>query len=146
MDKINQLSLGEKAVAGGGILMLIASFLPWYRVSFLGISVSANGWEDPGAFFSILAVIISVALAGAVLASKFGNVQLPALGGFSWGQAYLAGGALVALLIVLKFLNESSSMSFGFFLGIIAAAAVAYGGFLLFSEDKGSGFSLPNKQ
>ena len=142
MDKLNELSLGEKLVVGGGALMLIASFLPWYKVSFgleelgIGGSVSRNGWESPGALWSLLAVLISVALAGSIVAVKFGNVKLPDLGTVTLGQAYLGGGGAVALCVIIKLINESSYMSFGFYLGIIAAAAVAAGGWLLYSEEK----------
>jgi hypothetical protein len=142
VDKINALSNGEKLIAGGGILMLIASFLPWYKVSVLGFSVSFNGWEAPGAIWSVLAVIISVILAAAVLAPKLGNMQLPNLGTVTYGQVFLGGGVLVALCIILKLINESSSMSYGFFLGILAAAAIAGGGYLLYTEEKG-GMSAP---
>lgn len=116
--------------------MLIASFLPWYRVSFFGTSASINGWEAPGAFFSILAVLVAVVLAGAILAPKFGNVVLPNLGSITWGQAFLGGGIAVVALVVLKFINESSFMSFGFYLGFLAAAAVAAGGYLLYTEEQ----------
>ncbi len=150
MDKINQLSLGEKLVAGGGLLMFIVGFFPWYKYSFNfeGIasgSVSYNGWENPGSLWSILAIIVSVVLAGTIIGAKFGNLKLPALGGFSWGQAYLAGGAFVVLMLLIKLINESSYLAIGFYLAILCAAAVAAGGYLLFSEDKGSGFAMPKK-
>jgi hypothetical protein len=138
MDKINELSTSEKLIAAGGIVMLIASFLPWYRVSFLGFSVSANGWESPGAIWSILAVIVSVALVLSVVLPKFGNVTLPDLGGVTWGQAFLAGGIAVAVFLVLKLVNHSSDLSFGFFLAILAAAAIVAGGFLAFQEEGGT--------
>ncbi|HXH22885.1 MAG TPA: hypothetical protein VNN10_12735 [Dehalococcoidia bacterium] len=142
MDKINELTNGEKAISLGGILMLVASFLPWYKVSFSfgefgSVSASASGWEAPGAIWSILAVIIAVAMAGVVLAAKFGNVQLPDLGSFTWGQALLAGGGAVVVLIVLKLINESSSLSYGFYLGVIAAALLAAGGYLRYQETGG---------
>jgi hypothetical protein len=139
VDKINELSMGEKLIAGGGVVMLVASFLPWYRVSFLGVSASWNGWEAPGAIFSILAILLAVALAGAVLAPKFGNVTLPALGSITWGQAFLGGGAAVLVLVIIKFLNESSSLSIGFYLGFLAAVAVAAGGYFMFKEEKDAG-------
>jgi hypothetical protein len=137
MDRIQAMSNSEKLIAAGGVLMLIASFLPWYRVSFLGFSVSANGWEAPGALWSILAVVVGVALAAAVLLPKFANVNLPDLGGVTWGQAFLGGGIAAAVFVVLKLVNESSSMSFGFYLGIIAAALLVAGGFLAFQEEGG---------
>jgi hypothetical protein len=140
MDKINEMSTGEKLVAAGGIVLVIASFLPWYKVSVsfgtFSASASANGWEAPGAIFSILAVIIGVVLAGAVLGPKFANMQLPALGSVTWGQAFVGGGAAALALVIIKFLNESSSLSYGFYLGFLAALAVAAGGYLLYTEEK----------
>lgn len=141
MDKLNTLSLGEKLVAGGGVLMLIASFLPWYKIDFglaefgLG-SVTRSGWQSPGGLWSVLAIFIAVAMAVAVLGPKFANLKLPALGQYTWGQAHLALGGLVAVLILLKLLAESSYISYGFFLGIIAAAALAAGGYMLYTEEK----------
>src|SRR5688572_32689019 len=134
--------MGEKLAAGGGVLMFIASFLPWYKVTveFLEFSESftANGWDAPGAIWSILAVFIGLALVVAILGPKLANMQLPALGGITWGQAFAGLGGLSLLFIILKLLNESSSISYGFFLGIIAALAMAAGGYLLYTEEKGS--------
>jgi hypothetical protein len=141
MDKLNSLSTGEKLIAGAGVLMLIASFLPWYNIDF-GIegfavgSISRNGWQSPGALWSILATIIGVVMAGAVLAPKLGNVRLPDLGTVTWVQALLGLGALAVLLVLLKLVSESSYLSFGFFLGIIAAVGLAAGGYLVYTEEK----------
>ena len=139
MDKLNELSLGEKLIGGGGILMLIASFLPWYSID-LGIagfdSINRNGWQSPGAIWSILAVLIGVVMAVAAVAPKLANMRLPDLGSITWGQALLALGALTVLLIFLKLIAESSYLSFGFFLGIIAAIALAAGGYLMYTEEK----------
>jgi hypothetical protein len=141
MDKIKVLSTGEKLIGGGAIVMFIASFLPWYKVSFdigeISGSISRNGWESPGAIWSVLAVLLALALAGSIVAAKLGNMRLPDLGsGLTWGIVYLGGGGLVALFILIKLINESSSLSFGFFIGIVAAVAIAAGGYLLYSEEK----------
>jgi hypothetical protein len=139
MDKINQLSLSEKLIAGGGILMLVASFLPWYSIDF-GIegfgSVSRNGWESPGAIWSVLAVLLGIAMVVVALGPKLAGMSLPDLGGVTWGQAMLGAGALVALCIIIKLINESSYMDIGFFLGILAAVALAAGGYLMYTEEK----------
>lgn len=140
MDKINQMTLGEKLAVGGAALMLIASFLPWYSIDIGEFgSFSRNGWQSPGAIWSVLAVIISVGFAGVIIARKFGNVQLPDLGQFTWGQAALAAGGAVPLFIIIKLVSESSFMAFGFFLGIIAAVAVAAGGYFRYTEEQGAG-------
>jgi hypothetical protein len=138
VDKINSLSNGEKLIAAGGVVLLIASFLPWYSVDFGEFgSIDRNGWESPGAIWSVLAVIIGVIMAAVVLAPKFGNVALPDLGSVTWAQALLGLGSAALLFIILKLINESSSMAFGFFLGILAAIALAAGGYLYFTERGG---------
>ena len=136
MDKLNALTLPEKLIAGGGVLMLIASFLPWYKVSFLQASVGYSGWEGPGSLWSTLAVIIGVLMAGHVLGTKLGNLSLPAPGKYSWAMVHVAGGAAVVLFIFLKLISESSYMSIGFFLGIIAAGLLAAGGYLMYNEER----------
>ncbi len=63
-------------------------------------------------------------------------MKLPDLGQFTWGQAALAAGGVVVLCIVLKLINESSHMSIGFFLGIIAAAVVGAAGYFRYTEEQ----------
>jgi hypothetical protein len=138
VDKLNTLSNGEKLIAGGGVVMLIASFLPWYKIDFGSIvSVSRNGWQSPGAIWSLLAVLIGIVMAGAILGPKFANIQLPDLGSITWPQAHLGLGVAALIFVILKFINESSYLSFGFYLGFLAALALAAGGYLYFTESGG---------
>jgi uncharacterized membrane protein len=157
MAKINSLSLGEKLVAGGGIVMLIASILPWIKISvkgaagFAGASASKSAWGAPASIWSILAVLIAIILAGIVIA-RIMNMNLPALpSNLTWGQVFGGGAALVVVLMILKAWRITAvqtggvidkSFGFGFFIAVLATIAIAYGGFLLYSEDKGSGFSI----
>src|SRR5215204_4041263 len=99
-EKLNQLSLGEKLIAGGGLLMLIAGlFFDWWHYSLGGVgSAGTGGFDEPGSIWSTLAILISIVLAGIVVAVKFGNIQMPALpAGWTWGMIYGAGAALVVL-------------------------------------------------
>ena len=137
MDKINALSNGEKLIAGGGIVILVASFLPWYSIDVLGVSFTRNGWESPGALWSLLAVIIGVVMAAAVVVPKFSDMKLPDLGSITWPQAHLGLGAAALVLVIIKFLNESSELGFGFYIGFLAALALAAGGYLYFTENGG---------
>ncbi len=132
MDKITAMSNGEKLIAGGGILLLVAAFLPWYSIDF-----GRNGLQSPGAIWSLLAVVIGVIMAAAILAPKFTDVKLPDLGSITWPQAHLGLGVGALLLVVIKFLSESSFLGFGFYLGFIAAVALAAGGYLYFTENGG---------
>ena len=144
-ESINKKPLGEKIIVPAALVLLIDSFLPWYKVSYdLGVlgcgSVSRSGWQSPGAIWSILAVLIGVIMAAIIILQRFTTVKMPALpAGVTWAriQAGLAGAAV--LCILLKIIGESSHLGFGFFIGIICVAAMAAGGGLLFQAEREAG-------
>lgn len=141
MDKFNALSTGEKLIVGGGALMLIASIFPWYRFSELGFSFSESGWGDPGSIWSILAILLSVALAGIVLAMRIGNMTMPSLPeNLTWGAVYGGGAAVLIVLMLLKAWRildvPVGGFGFGFYLAVVATAIIVVGGYQLYSADK----------
>lgn len=144
-ESINKMPLGEKIIVPAALVLLIDSFLPWYKVSFdLGVlgsgSVTRTGWQSPGAIWSILAVLIGIIMAAIIILQRFTNVQMPALPqGLTWAriQAGLAGVAV--LCILLKLIGESSHLAYGFFIGIICVAALAAGAGLLFQAEREAG-------
>jgi hypothetical protein len=145
MDK---LTTNEKLVAGGGVLLLIASFLPWHRVCVDGggfipdFCASLNGWDEGSSPWIILAVLVGAAMATVVVLDKLTSVDLPAkLGSLSWSRVHLIGGIAVAALVLIKLLDESSYLSYGFYIGAVAAAALAAGGILMSRESPASGTS-----
>ncbi len=139
MDKFNAMSIGEKGIVVAGALLLIASFLPWYRVDLGPFGdISRNGWQSPGAFWSMLAVFIGLAMAVAVGLKNFTDVALPDKpAGRTWAEVYLGGGALALLLVVIKFIAESSNLSYGFYIGFLATLALAAGGAMMFRDAGG---------
>ncbi len=137
---LNKLTTSDKIIAGSGLVLFIAYFLPWFKVDFgpLGGSVSASG-GDVGFFWATLPMLLGLIAAGVVIANKLFDVKLPDLP-IPWGQAFLGAGGLAALLVVLKLLigEDPSSIvkrSFGLFLAALAALGLAAGGFLKFKED-----------
>ncbi len=148
VEKFMALSVGEKMIVIAGLLLFRDGFLPWYRVSFEifgeSISASANGWEAPGAIWSILAIFIGLAMLTAVVLRKLTDVDIPEdVGGISWPKILLGGGVASLVLVLIKLLNESSSLGIGFYLGFIVAAALAAGGFLMFREETAGGLAGP---
>lgn len=135
---LNKLTTSDKVIAGSGILLFIAYFLPWFKVDFgLGGSVSANG-SDVDFLWSTLPMLIGLVMAGVIIASKLFDVKLPDLP-VPWGQAHLGLGALAAVLVVLKLLigedpTELVDRAFGLFVAAIAAIGLAVGGFLKYQE------------
>ena len=137
IEKFMALSIGEKIIVIAGLVLLIDGFLPWYSVDLGPFgSVTRNGWESPGALWSMLAILIGIAMAGVVGVKISTEGVIPEnVGGFTWPKIFLGGGVAALLLVVIKFLSESSSLGFGFYLGFIAAAALAAGGFLMYREE-----------
>jgi hypothetical protein len=137
IEKFNALSIGEKIILPAGVVLFILGFLPWYSVDLgpLG-TYTRNGWQSPGAIWSILAILVGLAMAVVVGLKAFGTATIPDnVGGFTWPKIHLGGGVAALVLVLIKLANESSHMAFAFYIGIIAAAALAGAGFLMFREE-----------
>jgi hypothetical protein len=119
---MDRMTTAQKVGAGGALLLLVSSFLPWY--SAFGFSIQA--WDAE--FFAWGGVILGVA-GGVILALKGMGTKDVKAGGFAAEQIALLLGAASLVLILLRLLTETSSVSYGLFLGIIGAALVAYGSF-----------------
>ncbi len=143
VEKFQALAIGEKIILVAGVVLFIAAFLPWYSISLEGFGTfSRSGWQSPGALWSILAVFIGLAMSGAITLKTFTDVKLPDdIAGQSWAKVHLGAGSVSLLLVIIKFINEGSFLGFGFYLGLLAAAALAAGGFLMFKEE---GVALPS--
>jgi hypothetical protein len=137
IEKFNALSMGEKIILPAGVVLLIVGFLPWYSVDLGAFgSYSHNGWQSPGAIWSILAILIGLAMAGVVGVKAFGTATIPDnVGGVTWPKIHLGAGVAALLFVLIKLANESSHLGFAFYVGIIAAAALAVAGFLMFREE-----------
>jgi len=135
----SKLSQNNMISAGGGVLALIASILPWYSFDFgfdlPGVDTSVSAW---GAGFAAWFGCLCALAAGALIALKAMGIFELDLGGLKTEQVAMILGGLGLLLILLRFLTESSNTSFGLYLGLIASAAAAAGAFLS-AKDKGIG-------
>lgn len=138
---INKLTNGEKIIGVSAIVLFIASFLPWFKVDFLGVSVDGNGW-DVGFLWGGIPTILGLLMLAHVAISNFAsNVSLPDL---PWPRVHLIAGIVAAALVVLKFLIGESEVgvdfdrAFGLFLAVLAALGLAAGGFLYMREHEGT--------
>ena len=137
MEKFNALSLGEKIVLPAGVVLFIVGFLPWYSVDLGAFGdYSHNGWQSPNAFWSVLAILIGLAMAAVIVVKNLGTVTVPDnVGGVTWPKIHLGAGVAALVFLLIKFISDNDYTAFGFYLGIIAAAALAAGGFLMFREE-----------
>lgn len=133
---LKKLTPGEWITAVAGVLLLIFGFFKWYSIDLGGgFEFSRNGWQSPGAFWSILAILIGVVLAAHVIIEKLANVDLPErLGSVGWGVFHLAGGVLAFVFILIKWVSNTDFTAFGLYAGLICAAGLAVGGFLMAKE------------
>ncbi|HYF63370.1 MAG TPA: hypothetical protein VD886_11185 [Herpetosiphonaceae bacterium] len=126
-------SLGRKLVLGGGLAAFIFFFLPWYKVSFLGETLaSASGLRGFPFVAWLLVLAVTVAMALPLFGRRLSSiVPLP----LSDGQVGLYGGGaalVISLLGALLYTGDGIGLAWGFFLALLAQAAMAAGGWLMF--------------
>ena len=139
---MGRLSLGQMIAAVGGIVLLVAMFLPW--VGFSGpslpsnlpgavdTSTSENIWK--GSSLDIYLLITGVvALLPALLAVTDSSEE------FSFVSAATLLLGLVATILVIAFLTvdfpDGADRKIGAFVGLGAAIVIAIGGFRAMQEE-----------
>lgn len=148
---VSRVRTGELLAGASGIALFIIMFLPWFGLSGVveetleqfgnaaGVDVGStnfNAWESFD-FIDIalfLAVIAGVGLA--VLAAAQSSVQLPVA-----ASAVTAGlGIFGTLLVIYRIIDpvEEASRKYGLYLGLIAVAGIALGGWLAMQEEGAS--------
>lgn len=132
-------------IAGiAGIIGLIAFFLPYITVSFLGVSESVGGSSGGWVWFEEIGALV-VAAASAILIFRnnaFGLSNMPVVKQIQYGRYAIIGGAVLALLIHLLFALDfhsvvggvgdfsGVSLGFGFWVFLLTAIAMVVGGVL----------------
>ena len=121
----NRLTTGDRITGISTALLLVSLFLPWYGVSFLGISAQADGLTGHGYLYIVLLLCLAIL---AYLGLRAESEELPARLPLAHEQRLLAATGVNAALVLLAFLikPEETSWRFGAFTGVLAAlAAVA---------------------
>jgi hypothetical protein len=130
---MSKMSTAEKLLAGGSILLLIDSFLPWQSFELGGDilnlgSVNWNMWQGNGSLFGVLAGLLAIALIVVGVLSMTGSMANMNMGSMSADKLTGFLGAGVVVFGVLKFLLVlTNDVSWGAFVGLVLIAAIAYG-------------------
>jgi hypothetical protein len=139
---MGRLSQGQIIAAVGGIVLLVAMFLPWVGVSGpslpsglpggMDTSTSENIWK--GSSLDIYLLITGVvALLPALLAVTDSAAE------FSFVSAATLLLGLVAVILVIAFLTvdfpDGADRKIGAFIGLGAAVVIAVGGFRAMQEE-----------
>jgi hypothetical protein len=152
---LTKLTMGDKVIAGSGIALFIFSFFNWLGVEVnngpFNASESKSGW---GFTLTLIAILIGIAMVVLVALKAFG-VDLPALGSVTWGLVLLVMGSVAFVFVLIKVIvgpnlgnaadipGVDKTRGIGIFLGLIATAGLAAGGYLRFKEDKAGSGSAP---
>jgi hypothetical protein len=141
MDTTN-LRMGEKIAGAAGLALIVIMFLGWWGApgdvaelaELSGVDTgSASAWEAHDLMDIIWFLTGLAGIALAVVAAGRASINLPvAL------SAIVAGlGILSTLLIIYRLIDPpfDAGREFGVFLGLIAAAGVAYGGYRAMQEE-----------
>lgn len=130
---ISRLSRGQLVAGASALLLFIFMFFSWFSIDFPGNSVGFSGWDALG-WLEVLLLLLAI-VAGVAFAAMAFMAQSPRLPVAP--AAIVAGLGIVAvLLVVIRLIDPVLDLdrSIGLFLGLIAAAGIAFGGFLGMQE------------
>jgi hypothetical protein len=126
------LALGELVEAIGGLGLLAVSFLPWYSTG----GQDATAWQAFGVIDLVMAAAALIALSVAICVLAHLSVSYPVAG----STVALAFGAVAFVLIAYRLIDPPGSggvdLEPGAWLGLVAAAAIAIGGYLSIQEPR----------
>lgn len=152
----NRFSQGQMIAGVSAVLLFIFMFLPWFELPGVeatlpegltddidlggapGIeSESLNAWEAENPLDIYLLITILVALGGVLLASRGGSGGVPV----PLSPATFLLGTLGALMILYQVFDVPGDLDrkIGLFLGLIAAAGIAVGGYLSMQDEATGG-------
>jgi hypothetical protein len=152
---VDKLNTGEKIAGVSAILLFIFMFLDWFGVEIsgeggsvsFGSGAGGSAWDALDFIPIILVITIVVALINVFLRLSDSEYEPPV----SMNVAVAVLGGLSTLLILFRIIDPpgfgtfggvsvDATLEFGIFLGLIAAAGIAFGGYRGMKEE-GSTFS-----
>jgi hypothetical protein len=130
---MGRLTMGQKLLGITALILLISLFLPWRSIGleFLGANFGNISGFSASAFsylviLGILGVLVLEGLmVGGVLTGNFNGALISAI-----------VGGVTALLAIIMFLTVLSGVTWGAFVGLLAALAMGYAAYVRFQESK----------
>lgn len=139
---MENLRTGEKIAGASGVALLLIMFIfDWFTVDAgFGVSFGGNAWDTMELIRFILLLTALAGIALAVIKATQSDVGMPvALSAIAAGL-----GGLSVLLVLFRIISPPDGgagdlldigRGIGVFLGLIAAAGVAYGGWVAMQEE-----------
>ncbi len=132
-----KLTVGEIVIVAAGAVALVASFLPWYELEEALGDASASAWSSGLFPLATLVPILGTIMAVQVLVDRVSGAALPRrLGDFTWEQIHLVAAVVAAVLVFCYLVvdRRGADLGFGFYLEILAAAALVSGAVMIRKE------------
>jgi Na+-translocating ferredoxin:NAD+ oxidoreductase RnfA subunit len=132
---MSKLTTADKIVLGAAGFYFIWTFFPvWYKCcSFLGESADLGSVSGFRGVLIISWLLSIAAIAEIVLTRIMGtSLNLP----MARGMVHLGIAAVAALFVLLGLVSKSTGLTvgWGYFLGLLAAIAWAYGAYMMYSQ------------
>jgi hypothetical protein len=86
----------------------------------------------------VVALLVTLVMVAHIVATKLANATLPDIP-VPWGQVHLIAGCTVFGLLLIKLVAETDYTAYGAYLGVLLAAALAFGGFTVSKEAAATG-------
>lgn len=139
---VDKLSTGEKIAGVSGVLLFIFMFLDWFSVSVSGglfSATSGNAWD----WLDVIPIILLIAIVAAVGVAVVRLTDAVFEPAISMNAVVAVLGAISFLLILYRIISPPDSgfsevdvsPAVGIFLGLVAAAGIAYGGYRAMQEE-----------
>jgi hypothetical protein len=143
---VDRLSTGEKIAGISAILLFIFMFFDWFTVSasneFVSVSVGGSAWDA----LSVIPIILLIAIVAAVGVAVIRLTEAAFEPELSMNAVVAILGIVSVLLILYRIIDPPDTdfsgigvdPAVGIFLGLVAAAGIAYGGYRAMQEEGAS--------
>jgi hypothetical protein len=137
---VDPLARAHAIVGGAGVLLIIDLLAtPWYRRTFgaaglVFLTENHTGLEPPAGWLGVLALLVTLALLVILGLKRVGRGELPEVA-IPWPRLQFGAAIAVFALVALKLLFGVTHLGWGAVVGVLLAAAVAYGGALIIREE-----------
>ena len=119
---LGRLSRAEQIIGAACLIVIIASFLPWFGFSDPGFSYSENGVSSHG--YLVIALLIALGLTG-YLVMRAGWDVLPVRLPVARAPLLLVDTALQLLIVLIAFLSKPGGLGWEIGAYLALAAAIA---------------------
>jgi hypothetical protein len=153
-QRANRLRSGEAIAAGSALALFVLMFVTWFgsevsgqsgRIVFEGAGAGGSAWQSLD-WIPLFLMLTIATVAGAVVLRLSGSDWKPAI---APGAAVAVLGGIATLLVLFRILvppsfgtlggvSVEATVKLGVFLGLAAAAGIAYGGYRAMGEEDAS--------